>query len=158
MVNKSANSNVIAAIFRRRMGNAQKTRLFHELPDWEQKLLVENAGLAPDENPVIAYLGGDTNWCLVTDRGLAWLNAEGVHYTNIFEVNRITHDMGAAMQRGQLDKRQFHELTVETKRGETAVVELEPGAPFYGVWRALNWMLEWANRPEQKDSLSSQGA
>lgn len=158
MMNKSANSNVIAAIFRRRMGNARNTRLFHDLPEWEQKLLVENARLAPDESPVIAYLGGATNWCLVTDRGLAWLNNEGVHYTNIFEVNRFTHDMGAALQRGQLDKRHFHELTIETKTGETAVVELEPGPPFYGVWRALDWMLEWANRPEQKDGLSSQGA
>ena len=158
MMNKSANGNVIAAIFRRRMGDAHKTRLFHELPDWERKFLVENAGLAPDEHPVIAYLGGDTNWCLVTDRGLAWLDAEGVHRTNIFDVNRFTHDMGAAMERGQIDKRQFQELTIETKKGELAVVELEPGKPFYGVWRALDWMLEWANRPEQQDDLSGQGA
>jgi hypothetical protein len=36
------------------------------------------------------------------------------------------------------------------------VVQLEAGAPFYAVWRALEWMLDWANRPEQKADLDSQ--
>ena len=149
MTNKSANSNIIAAIFRRRMGNARKTRLFHDLPQTERQLLLEHARLEPGEAPIIAYLGGDTSWCLVTNRGLVWLDAEGVQHLSIFDVDRFTHDMGAALQRGHLDKRQFHELTIHMKSGETALIQLEAGAAFYGVWRALDWMLDWANRPEQ---------
>ncbi|MDH3228702.1 MAG: hypothetical protein OEN55_02805 [Alphaproteobacteria bacterium] len=157
-MNRSANSDIIAAIFRRRMGNARKTRLFHDLPQAEQQLLLDNASLAPGERPVIAYLGGDTSWCLVTDRGLVWLDADGVHSISVFDVNRFTHDMGAALQRGHLDKRQFHELTVTLRSGETIVIQLEAGAPFYAVWRALDWMLDWANRPEQKAAQDSQVA
>lgn len=156
MMNKSANSNIIAAIFRRRMGNARRTRLFYDLAQTEQQLLLENAMLESGEEPVIAYLGGDTNWCLVTNRGLVWLDGEGVHRTSIFDVTRFTHDMGAAVERGHLDKRQFHELTVEEKSREPVVIQLEAGAPFYAVWRALDWMLDWANRPEQKVALESQ--
>jgi hypothetical protein len=155
-MNRSANSNIIAAIFRRRKGNARRTRLFHDLPPAEQQLLLENAGLEPGEDPVIAYLGGDTSWCLVTNRGLIWLDGGGVHRTNIFDVARFTHDMGAAVERGHHDKRQFHELTVELISKEPVVVQLEAGAPFYAVWRALEWMLDWANRPEQKADLDSQ--
>lgn len=156
MMNKSANSNIIAAIFRRRKGNARKTRLFDELPQTEQQLLLDNAGLAADEDPVIAYLGGDTSWCLVTNQGLVWLDGEGVHRVSIFEVDRFTHDMGAAVHRGSFDKRQFDELTVHAGSSEPMVVQLEAGAPFYAVWRALDWMLDWANRPEQKADLDSQ--
>jgi hypothetical protein len=156
MMNKSANSNIIAAIFRRRKGNARKTRLFHELPQTEQQLLLENAGLGNGEDPVIAYLGGDTSWCLVTNQGLIWLDDEGIHRVSISEVDRFTHDMGVAVHRGHLDKRQFDELTVQAGSGEPAVVQLEAGAPFYAVWRALDWMLDWANRPEQKTDLDSQ--
>ena len=157
-MNRSANSNIISAIFRRRTGNARKTRLFHDLAQTERQLLLENARLEVGEEPVIAYLGGHTCWCLVTDRGLVWLDAEGVHHLNIFEIDRFTHDMAAALQRGHLDKRQFHELTVHTKAGETALIQLEAGAPFYAVWRALDWMLDWANRPQQKAGPDSQVA
>ena len=149
MMNRSANINIIAAIFRRRMGNARKTRLFHDLSETERRLLLEHAGLETGEEPIIAYLGGHTSWCLVTGRGLVWLDGEGVHRLNIFEAERFTHDMGAALQRGHLDKRQFHELTVHMKSGETALIQLEAGSPFYAVWRALDWMLDWANRPQQ---------
>lgn len=132
------------------MGDATKTRLFHDMAVADQELLVEQANLRADEDPVIAYLSGDTRWSLVTNQRLIWLDEEGLHDADIFDINRVTHDMGVALQRGQLDKRQFHELTVEKKSGEVAVVELEAGKPFYGVWRALYWMLDWANRPEQK--------
>lgn len=155
-MNICANSNVIAAIFRRRMGNASKTWLFDELPEAEQKLLVEHARLDADENAVIVYLGGDTNWCMITNKGMAWLDSGGVHRASIFEIERFTHDMGAAMEHGQLDKRQFHELTVHPKSGEATVIKLEPGKPFYGIWRALDWMLEWSNRPEQQAALTGQ--
>ncbi len=158
MMNKSANSNIIEAIFRRRMGDARRTRLFYDLAQAEQKLLLEHAMLEPGEEPAIAYLGGDTNWCLVTNRGLVWLDADGVHRLSIFDVSRFTHDMGAALQRGHLDKRQFHELTVHMKSGETALIQLEAGLPFYSVWRALDWMLDWANRPEQKARTGNQVA
>jgi hypothetical protein len=158
MMSRFANSNIIAAIFRRRMGNARKTRLFHDLPDTEQQLLLEHAMLESGEEPIVAYLGGATSWCLLTNRGLVWLDVEGVHRLSIFEVNRFTHDMGAALQRGHLDKRQFHDLTVHMKSGETAVIQLESGAPFYSVWRALDWMLDWANRPEQTADPGSQVA
>ena len=157
-MNICANGNVIAAIFRRRSSNAKKTWLFNELPEAERKLLIENSGLDADEDPIIAYLGGETSWCLVTGKGLVWLDGGGVHRASIFEIDRVTHDMGLAMQHGQLDKRQFHELTVHTKSGESALIRLEPGKPFYGIWRALDWMLEWANRPEQQAALESQAA
>ncbi len=154
-MNRSANSKIIAAIFRRRTGNARKTRLFNDLSETEQRLLLEQAQLEQGEQPVIAYLGGDTSWCLVTDRGLVWLDLDGVHRASIFDIRRVTHDMGAALQRGHLDKRQFHELTVHLVRGEPAVIQLEAGAPFYAVWRALDWMLDWANRPERKAGQES---
>lgn len=146
---ESANRNIIAAIFRRRSGNARKTKLFEDLPQTEQHLLLENARLEPGEAPVIAYLGGATNWCLVTDRGLVWLDVGGIHRLSVFDIARVTHDMAAALRRGHLDKRQFHELTVHTKSGRTEVIPLESGAPFYAVWRALDWMMDWAGRPEQ---------
>lgn len=157
-MNRSANSNIIAAIFRRRIGNARKTKLFHDLSETEQRLLLEHAILESGEEPIIAYLGGHTSWCLVTNQGLVWLDAEGVHRLNIFEIDRFTHDMGAALQRGHLDKRQFHELTVQPKSEEPALIQLEAGAPFYAVWRALEWMLDWANRPEQTADSGSQVA
>lgn len=147
-MDRFANSNVIAAIFRRRIGGARKTKLFHDLPEMKQRLLLEHARLDSGEAPVIAYLGGDTSWCLVTTRGLVWLDIEGVHRISVFDVRRFTHDMGAALRRGHLDKRQFHELTVHTKSGEALLIQLEAGAAFYAVWRALDWMLEWANRPQ----------
>ncbi len=157
-MSRSANSKIIAAIFRRRMGNAKKTKLFCDLPETKQRLLLEHGQLESGEDPVIAYLGGDTSWCLVTNRGLVWLDLEGVHRAHIFDIRRVTHDMGVALQRGQLDKRQFHELTVHYASGDTAVIQLEAGAPFYAVWRALDWMLDWANRPEQKTGHESQVA
>lgn len=143
-----ANSNIIAAIFRRRMDNARKTKLFGDLPEAKQQLLLEQARLLPGEVPVIAYLGGATSWCVVTNGGLVWLDVEGIHRASIVDVHRFTHDMGAALRRGHLDKRQFHELTVHLKTREPAVIQLESGAPFYAVWRALDWMLDWANRSE----------
>ena len=157
-MNGFAKSNIIAAIFRRRMGNARKTKLFDDLSETERRLLLDHAKMAPGEQPIIAYLGGDTSWCLVTNRGLVWLDAGGVHSISIFDVERFTHDMSAALQRGQLDKRQFHELTVHTGPGEAAVIQLEAGAPFYAVWRALDWMLDWANRPEQRGRAKSEVA
>lgn len=148
-MDRFANSSVIAAIFRRRAGNARKTKLFHDLTEMKQRLLLEHARLEAGEEPVIAHLGGDTNWCLVTNRGLVWLDVEGVHRASIFDVRRFTHDMAAALRRGHLDKRQFHELTVHTKSGKALLIHLEAGAPFYAVWRALDWMLDWANRPQE---------
>ncbi|UCH75079.1 MAG: hypothetical protein JSU82_04310 [Rhodospirillales bacterium] len=151
-MDRFAASNVMKAIFRRRMGNAQKTKLFSDLPESRQQLLLEHVKLEVGEEPVIAYLGGDVNWCLVTNRGLFWLDVEGIHRLSIFDVARFTHDMGVALRRGHLDKRQFHELSVHTKSAETWVIQLEAGAPFYAVWRTLDWMLDWANRPRQTAS------
>jgi len=147
-MDRFANSNIIEAIYRRRTGNARKTKLFNDLPEAKQRLLLEHAGLEGGETPIIAYLGGDTSWCLVTNRGLAWLDVEGIHRISIFDVRRFTHDMGAALRRGHLDKRQFSELTMHMKSGETWLIRLEAGAPFYAVWRTLDWMLDWANRPQ----------
>lgn len=148
-MDRFANSNVITAIFQRRKGDARTTKLFRDLTETQQRLLLELARLDAGETPIIAYLGGDTSWCLVTNGGLVWLDVDGIHRASIFDVTGLTHDMGTALRRGHLDKRQFDELTVHIRGREPAVIQLEAGAPFYAVWRALDWMLDWATRPHQ---------
>lgn len=120
--------------------------LYENLPDFEQRALEKIIKFSEGEKPAIAYFESEGCWCLLTNHRLIWNDMVNQHEVGIMELQRVSHDMHFSVQRGELDRSLWRDLTIETTDGRTFNLQLEPGKPFVGLWSVLHWLCGWAEK------------
>lgn len=128
----------IVWMFRTRGGSGRIVMPFDELGPEARAGIVAAAGLAADEVPAVAGDFGD-RWVLLTTRRLLHTGPTGLQATNLASIETIGHEN----PEGKLEKGELHMLRVTETTGESVIVDLEPGAAFFGFWNALRaaWRL-----------------
>lgn len=141
-----ASRRSVNSIFRRKGGEGRLTKLYENLPDFEQRSLENTVGFTEGEKPAIAFFESESCWCLLTNQRLVWHDMVSQHEVGIMELRRVTHDMHVSVQRGHLDRSLWRDLNIETTGGATLALQIEPGKPFIGLWSALHWLCGWAEK------------
>ena len=120
--------------------------LYENLPEFEQRALEKIIKFSEGEKPAIAYFESEGSWCLLTNHRLVWNDMVNQHEVGIRELQRVSHDMHFSVQRGELDRSLWRDLTIETTDGRTLTLQMEPGKPFVGFWSVLHWLCGWAEK------------
>jgi len=142
----------IASIFTRHGHEGRRAKLASNFSRFERDYLTEKAGLTAGEAPALGGVGADPAWWLLTTRRLVWSDGAEWHEVAIADLARVTHDMSAAVRRGQLDRRQWTDLDITAVDGPAGRLTLEPGAPFLGTWHVLQWLVKRAGKWRRQEA------
>lgn len=144
-----ASRRSVSSIFSRKGGEGRLTKLYANLPEFEQRALEKKVKFAEGEKPAIAYFESDGCWCLLTNYRVVWQDLISQHEVGIMELRRVYHDMHVSVQRGQLDRSLWRDLNIETTDNRKLTLQMEPGKPFIGFWSVLHWLCGWAEKRRQ---------
>jgi hypothetical protein len=113
------------------------TQLVDRFPGEVRAHLAAAAGLAPDEQPLVACYFSEAAWTLLTETRLIWRQGgrqTTLAWEELIDVQELqrpirpdqAHSQGATSG-----------LQVVTRDGHAYALELEAGPPFFGFWTAL---------------------
>lgn len=142
----------IVSIFTRHGREGRRAKLACNFSRFEHDYLAGKAGLAADEEPALGGVGADPVWWLLTTRRLVWSDGAVRHEVAIADLARVTHDMSAAVRRGQLDRRQWTDLDIAGVDGPVGRLTLEPGGAFLGTWHVLQWLVKRAGKWRRQEA------
>ena len=140
-----ARAERIRKLFTKWIEPGEHTRLFDRFPPDQQERFSMLAGLAPDEQPLVACALHDDCWTLLTTERLIWRLA-GLHtalgWEELADV-QLLHRMNPLRPSGGVTT---STLQVITNGGHAHALELETGPPFFGFWTALKLIINAGRR------------
>jgi hypothetical protein len=128
---------VWSLIFKRKGGDGVYTRLFDEIDSARRAKLLSLARLPDDEIPVVASFADTNSWLLLTTERLIWSSTGARQELALTIVREVRPDF-EALRRSKIPKTDMKDLQIRTFQNEELIIELEPGAPLFGVWNILN--------------------
>ena len=125
-----------SSIFRRKGANGRYTRLFQDLDASQRALMMNQVQLNADELPVIGSAESSETWLVLTTQRIVWRLKGQNHTLSIHDVWHVKADLPKMVATGTR-KNQLRELQIETLNHDFYPIEVEEGAPLFGVWNAL---------------------
>lgn len=146
-------SDIIALVFEKHRTETERTRLFRNAPAERQAFLLERAGLAAVEVPIVSHFEDEAAWCLITSRRLIWPRDGTVEALDLRDLTTVDGELEELFARWNEapDRASWHPKTVARKLQVSAIdgrmgeLQLEPGAPYYAMWSVLLWLCRRAN-------------
>lgn len=117
------------------------TKPFDAWPEHVRSSLAVEVGLAPDEVPLLAFVANPDLWTIVTLDRIAWKHGGSVRQASIRSLTSANIPEAVAASISPDVKRSMRLLRVVTEEGNEAVVEFEPGKPFFGFWNLVKMMI-----------------
>jgi hypothetical protein len=142
----SAQAERIRKLFTEWIEPGEHTRLFDRFPPDQQERFSMLAGLAPDEQPLVACALHDDCWTLLTTERLIWRLAgrqTALGWAELADV-QLLHRMNPLRPSGSGVTTST--LQVVTDGGRVHAIELETGPPFFGFWTALKLIINERRR------------
>ena len=129
----------------------ESTKPFDSWPEHVRSSLAAEVGLARDEVPLLAFVADAQTWTVVTLDRIAWKHGGGVHQVSIRSLKSASIPEGDAATSSPEAKRSMRLLKVVTADGTEAIVEFEPGKPFFGFWNLVKMMIAQRNGGNRVD-------
>lgn len=134
--NAQDRKQVLSSIFRRNGGDGSYTRLFENLEQAKQNILLAGIELRDSELPIVGSVFDSTNWLILTTERLVWCIDDRRNALPIEDLDDATADL-ARFQREGRAKQEWNQLQIVTSDSLTYSIDLEPGAPFFATWNVL---------------------
>ncbi len=125
------NAERMKFVLNRQRGADTTFKSWDELDPAQQRLLLEDVELAPDEVPAIGCVEGRTRVMITTER-IIWQSSEVLQSLELKFIARVS-----VPEFFESSKHDVHRLWLMTHEGETHVLDVEPGESFFVLWNLL---------------------
>jgi hypothetical protein len=130
-----SHGTVMAAIFKRKGGNGEYTKLYESIAVKDRKFFDEKI-VDPDERPVIVSVHDENNWFLLSDRRLYSSLEARIFTIKLEEIDHVKVDLHL-MRLKMTRMTDQDELTLVTSNNAKCKLKTEPGLPFSGMFSVL---------------------
>jgi hypothetical protein len=132
--------NILASIFKRKGGEGEYTKLFENFSTNKQQKLLQKVLLESGEEAILAHIGDDENWCLLTTSRFIWSKLGKMQEIGNDQLENAEMDLSLEIKLKISNPKKIRGLKLTTKSGEHFTVEIEPGFPFGGMWNVLKFL------------------
>jgi hypothetical protein len=131
-------------------GGMPTTNTLDKLEEAIAAEMLNAAGLASDDEPLLANYRSISEWCLLSTRRLVWLNQgllSSLPWADI-TLAQQPPEKAAQIIRGELSKDNISELEIFDSAGSKHVVRIEAGEPYYIIWSAILAFSNLSRKPD----------